>query len=489
MTTGNSCRVKSISLLTLTFLYMLCWSGPIWSEENSPLVTIRIYISNAHDRETLRQKNIPFQKQSTVPFVDTHVTLHDVQSLKHDGLNVTVLPERKQNPSLPDAYLPYGQIENTLFALQTRFPGIVHIEKIGVSTTLGLPIWAAKVSDNAQADENEPTILFQGLHHARELIGANVCLDLLTTLCENYHKNEDVTRWLDSEEIWLLPVLNPDGYKYIFEHDIGFPWWRKNLRDNNGDGQFSTINDGVDLNRNYDFNWYDGDEDSKSWFYRGEHPFSENETQAIRNLAQRENFVLGISYHSYGESVLYPWGNYSQPPDIELIVDIANNLAKTMSLNSKNGHYMILPLDGKIGQSSNWMYSHIRTIDYIVEVGREYIPESDEVPFILQQQRKAAFFLLNRLLQTGIKGLVYDSDSKRPVSAEINILQLQADYVNPKKTDKTYGAFYQLVNPGKYTIQIRSEEYQDKVIKNVKIEKNKFTELNIPLQPKSNWTR
>ncbi len=489
MTTSKACSVKSVLLLTLTFLFMLFWCGEIWAEENSPLVTIRIYISNAHDMETLRQNNIRFQKHSRVPFVDTLVTQNDVQSLKHEGLWVTVLPEHKQNQSLPDAYLPYEQIENKLFALQTRFPGIVHIEKIGVSTTLGLPIWAAKVSDNVQTDENEPTILFQGLHHARELIGANVCLDLLTMMCKNYYKNRDITRWLDAMEIWIVPVLNPDGYKYIFEHDIGFPWWRKNLHDNNDDGQFRTADDGVDLNRNYDFNWQDGDEDSNSWFYRGEQPFSENETQAIRHLVQRENFVLGISYHSYGESVLYPWGNYFQPPDIELILDTANKLAQTMSLSSKNGHYMILPLDGKIGQSSNWMYSYTRTIDYIVEVGREYIPKSDDVPFILQQQRKGAFFLLNRLLQTGVKGLVYDSDSRRPIFAEINILQLQADYVNPKKTDKKYGAFYQLLNPGKYTIQISSEGYQNKVIQNVQIKKNRFTELNIPLQSKRNWTR
>ena len=61
---------------------------------------------------------------------------------------------------------------------------------------------------------------------------------------------------LDTRELWFMPVANPDGYQYTFDVER---LWRKNLRDNNGDGQI-TVGDGVDLNRNYDERWnYDNE--------------------------------------------------------------------------------------------------------------------------------------------------------------------------------------------------------------------------------------
>jgi len=399
-------------------------------------------------------------------------------------------PESKRrNPNLPHFYKPIEQIEQDLFKLRLKYPNLLHVEKIGRTAGMGQPIWAMKVSDNAPKREDEPRILFAGVHHAREPIGANICLELAKTLCEKYETDPQIKKWVNSIEIWLVPVVNPDGYKYIFENDLRFPWWRKNLRDNDGDGVFNPLYDGVDLNRNYGYNWQEGgDGKPGSWFYRGKTPFSENETQAIMNLARRENFAIGISYHSYGESILFPWGNFKRPPDLELIVEIASEMASRIKRESGRGQYSILPLNGRVGQSSIWMYAEQHVIDYIIEVGTQYFPAEESVPFIIKENLKGAFYLFDRVLETGIKGHVFDTYTKKPLLAEIKVKELSANYVRPRMTDKEFGGFHRLLTPGKFTLEIHSPGYFPKTIKNVRVKRGKCTDFEIGLIPNRKLT-
>ena len=328
-----------------------------------------------------------------------------------------------------------------------------------------------------------------GVHHAREPIGANICLDLITRLCRDYRRNTNTKRWLDEMEIWFIPVVNPDGYKYIYENDLDFPWWRKNLRDNDGDGVFNPLVDGVDLNRNYDFNWSEGgDGKSGSWFYRGKRPFSEGETRAIKQLAIRENFVIGISYHSYGEAILYPWGNFSEPPDMSLIYDIGKNLASRIKRVTGHGSYTMLPLNGRVGQSSIWMYGHLGIIDYIVEVGTHYYPPAENVPFILKQQYKGASYLFDRALGARIYGHVFDFYSRRPLEASVEVVNYSSESVNARRTDSVFGRFDRLVMPGSYALDISCEGYKTRRIANVQVDKNKPAELEIGLFPEEDST-
>ncbi|MFQ5706051.1 MAG: M14 family zinc carboxypeptidase [bacterium] len=395
-------------------------------------------------------------------------------------------PFRPAKPNVPKAYRPLSSIESDIKSLQEEYPDIVKIDQIGTTTALGLPIWAVKISDNAVKREDEPRILFTGVHHAREPIGAKICLQLMKRLCERYGKDPKITRWVNAIEIWFVPLVNPDGYKYILDNHLSFPWWRKNLRDNNGDGVFDPMIDGVDLNRNYDYNWKDGgDGKPSSWFYRGKGPFSEKETQAVRDLAIRENFVIGISYHSYGESILFPWGNYKKPPDLDLIVDIASKMASRIRRLSGRGNYSILPLNGRVGQSSIWMYGYLSVLDYIVEVATEYFPAEQDISSIINENMKGAFYLLDRTLDTGIRGHVIDAFTKAPLLAEIKVEEFSSDHTHNRKTDAETGGFYRIVNPGRYTLRIISPGYYTKTLKDVRVLKGQFSNLSIGLYKKA----
>src|ERR1044072_1693013 len=122
---------------------------------------------------------------------------------------------------------------------------------------------------------------------ARECIPTEVDRRLLHYFLENYNSNSTVKNLVDTRELWFMPVSNPDGYQYTFDTER---LWRKNLRDNNHDGQIA-VGDGVDLNRNYDERWNYDNEGSSTAFssdtYRGASPASDPETQPHQNLINR----------------------------------------------------------------------------------------------------------------------------------------------------------------------------------------------------------
>lgn len=385
--------------------------------------------------------------------------------------------------NIPSCYKTLSEIDAELQLIGQRFPELVSIETIGVSATLGLPIWGVKISDEALLREDEPRILFMGVHHAREPIGANICLALMTRLCQEYERDSNIKNWLNETEIWFIPVVNPDGYKYIFDNNLTFPWWRKNLRDNDEDGNFDPLVDGVDLNRNYDFNWRSGGEDnSESWFYRGESPFSESETIAIKQLTERENFTIGVSYHSYGESVLFPWGNFEAPPDIDLITDIGGKLAAKIKRESGYGRYSMVPLNGSAGQSSIWMYGQRRVIDFIVEVGSNYFPSPKQAENIVSENLKGAYFLLDRLHKSAISASVRDFDTGEPLAATLVVENFEAKHVSPRRADSAFGRIHQLLLPGNYNIRLECEGYRSATLANIRIYANRLTQIDIRLR-------
>jgi hypothetical protein len=208
-----------------------------------------------------------------------------------------------------------GGIRDELYDIAKKHPSIVKLEVIGRSLQ-GREIIALKVTRNARqlADGARPDVFYMGTIHAREWIATEVSRRLLRHVVDNYNKDPVVTNLVNTRELWFVPVTNPDGYQYSFDVER---LWRKNLRDNNGDGQI-TVGDGVDSNRNYDEKWNYDNEGSSSNFsaddYRGTNAASEPETVAIQNLLKRLGFRFMVTYHSYGELLLYMWGFQVQTP-------------------------------------------------------------------------------------------------------------------------------------------------------------------------------
>lgn len=208
------------------------------------------------------------------------------------------------------SYSEPGGIRDEITATAARYPDLTKVMTIGRSHQ-GQPILAVKVTKNADKtrDGKRPAVLYGSAQHAREWITPEMTRRLMHHVLDSYGTDREITRLVDSTELWFLPVANPDGYDHTFTP--GNRLWRKNLRDNDGDGQITTA-DGVDLNRNWGFKWgYDNEgssPDPNSNTYRGPSPHSEPETRALDQLFRRVGFEFFVNYHSAAELLLYGVG-------------------------------------------------------------------------------------------------------------------------------------------------------------------------------------
>ncbi len=208
------------------------------------------------------------------------------------------------------SYSEPGGIRDELTATAARHPKLAKLVTIG-RTTQGKPILAVKVTKNARTtrDGARPSTAYVGAQHAREWITVEMNRRLLHHVLDNYGTDAAITNLLNRTELWFVPVANPDGYDYTFTE--GNRLWRKNLRDNDGDGQITGV-DGVDLNRNYAYKWgYDNEgssPDPSSDTYRGPSANSEPETRALDGLFRRVGFEFFINYHSAAQLLLYGIG-------------------------------------------------------------------------------------------------------------------------------------------------------------------------------------
>jgi hypothetical protein len=212
--------------------------------------------------------------------------------------------------------------------LASEHPNIVKPQVIGRSIN-GKPILALRITRDAREPSNpdgsRPAAAYIATQHAREWIATEQARRLAHLFIDNYGasgaaKNvqgadiaglsaSEVTSLVNTREIWIVPVANPDGYDFTFTP--GNRLWRKNLRDNNGDGQI-TAGDGVDPNRNFPSHWGFDNEgssiDPAAETYRGSGPASEPETKAMNGLFQRVGFEFLVNYHSAAELLLYGIG-------------------------------------------------------------------------------------------------------------------------------------------------------------------------------------
>ena len=208
------------------------------------------------------------------------------------------------------SYSEPGGIRDEYVAAAKDHPDLVKLVVIG-RTVNGQDIISLKVTKNARktGDGSRPAVLYSSAQHAREWITPEMNRRLLHYYLDNYKRNKQVRKIVDTTELWFVPVANPDGYDFTFTD--GNRLWRKNLRDNNGDGVI-TDGDGVDPNRNYPTKWgYDNEGSSPepaSETYRGPSPASEPETRALDGLMKRIRFEFLINYHSAAELLLYGVG-------------------------------------------------------------------------------------------------------------------------------------------------------------------------------------
>ena len=276
-----------------------------------------------------------------------------------EGKPLTGDPDLSRNYPVPDdfelgsmgGFCTLEECYANLDYMAVTYPDLM-TEKVSLGLTIeNRPVYMVKLTGAVNLKDPKPQILYTGMHHAREPIGMMHLLFYMYYLLENYDTDPEIKNLVDHTEMYFIPIVNPDGYKYNqTTYPSGGGMWRKN-RHNNGGGTY-----GVDLNRNYGYMWggegssgYPGDET-----YRGTAPFSEPETQIVKSFCENNEFGIALNYHSVAALLLYPWGyTGTLPPDHNLFHSQAQ-------LMTADNNYTFGPAYSTIyvvsGNSDDWMY-------------------------------------------------------------------------------------------------------------------------------------
>lgn len=230
-----------------------------------------------------------------------------------------------------DGYYTYDEYVAEMAGWAADHPEIVALTSIGASHQ-GRDIWLLTLSDNPAVEEDEPAVVLLSLQHAREWLSGMTLRGIAADLIDRYGSDPVATDFLDSLQLHFVLVANPDGYVYTHTTDR---YWRKNRRDN-GDGTF-----GVDLNRNFPFQWENVSAGPGTTLYAGPSPLSEPENRAVVDWMNslRRPPAACLNYHTYGTRVMHNWAyTYDLPPNTDLMGPLARDVA--FAIESVNGQRM-----------------------------------------------------------------------------------------------------------------------------------------------------
>lgn len=267
-------------------------------------------------------------------------------------------------PTKDAAYHNYSEMLERLSSLTAEHSQISRLFSIGKSKE-GRDIWAVRISGNLEQAGSLPAAIFMGGHHAREHLSVELPIFYIEYLLTEYAKgNARIQGLVDGRDIHIIPMVNPDGAEY----DIStgkYKMWRKN-RAVNDDGSY-----GVDLNRNYGFGWggSGASTDPTHDTYRGPQAFSEPESLAIKNyVEQNENITVLLSFHTYSQLILYPWGHVYDSIAVEKDKLVHETMAQKMAEWNGYTPQQSSELYVASGDTTDWSYGEHKIISFTFEL-------------------------------------------------------------------------------------------------------------------------
>lgn len=366
---------------------------------------------------------------------------------------VAPLPADRATPTT------YDELVTRLNTLAATYPAICRLEQIGLSVD-GRYLLALVISDHPRTDEDEPKPRIVGGIHGDERLSVTIPVRLAEWLLQNYGGTDAdglrATALVDELEIWILPLLNPDGYE-------------SNTRANRN---------GIDLNRNFP----DGFVNGIATVYAEGAPDTSGrqpETAAFMAWTAANRFTLGATLHTGAQLVCYPYGNnaagtstYSSSPDDALYIDlsqtyVANHPTMSTIINSCAWYRVV-------GELPDWAYRYTGSIEITVELDTAPAPP-EETAWAANREALLAFLEYSR---RGIRGTVRDAATGLPLSAAIAIAGNEREvYTNP-----TVGNYHRLLLPGTYDVTIAAEGYAPQTFTGVAVDGTVAARLDVELE-------
>ena len=331
-------------------------------------------------------------------YMDVFVSYEGLIALYLSGFTVEVVSTGDIGIfELEPEYYTYPEVVSELSQIQTDHSAIA--KKISIGTSYeGRDIPGIKISDNVGTEESEPEIFICALHHAREAATVNVAMYIINQLTNNYGSDQTVTDLVNGREIYIIPVVNPDGKVY---DDSGGSYgsglsWRKNRQPCSG-------GIGTDLNRNYSYGWGGSGSSGtcSNETFRGYEAFDAPETAAVRDFfnAHPDINVL-LTYHSYGNLVLWPWG-YTYDPiadadDKAVHETMGEQYASYVSYTPQQSADLYLAS----GTTDDWSFGVTQNdampcFSFTVEMGNEFYPPVSTMNTLCTTNYQGALYFID----------------------------------------------------------------------------------------------
>ena len=376
------------------------------------------------------------------------VTQDELTRLEARGWPVTV---RSSNASatavaaLSD-YTDPQELNAFLDATVAAYPSLV--KKVVLKDTLfdAQKQYAILITKDAALPNQRPTFILDAQHHAREVMTPEIAKDMIGWLTSRYATDPQVQNWVDNVNIWVVPSVNPDGGWQVFTGDN---FWRRNRHPSCP----------VDNNRNYPNGWNSCNGSTGSCTSdtnRGTGPASEPETLGLMQLTADTHPFFTLSYHSYGEYLMYPYG-CSDPDERAALDEVAQGLNAILENDfGVTGQFATGPIWSTIyladGGSIDTQYALYGAYSYVIEVNNANQGFQPDFAIwrnvTVQRQRTAWMYFLDKTLGVPhIRGTITDAGTGNPVAANVSLQEVTFTHgESPRHADAT----------GKYRLLVHS---------------------------------
>jgi len=391
--------------------------------------------------------------------------------LPHPGtLIIPRMADTKSTMADWDAYPTYGAYVAMMYQYETDNPGLCRIVDAGLSIE-GRSILFARISDNIDTEEDEPEVMYTSTMHGNETTGYILNLRLIDSLLAGYGVDPYITRMVDSCEIWINPLANPDGAYYSGNHTIY------------GARRYNA--DGIDLNRNFP-DPLDGD-----------HPHGlpwAPETIVMMDLAESTSFVISANHHGGIELLNYPWDTWERRhPDNDWYIDVCLAWTSSAHINSPTGYMESSQFPDGITNGYDWYRVAGGRQDYMnywhgcreitTELSNVMLLPANELPDHWDYNKVAMLEYLENGLY-GIRGVVTDGATSLPVAAIVRVLNHDIDN-SEVFTDPDVGDYHRMLSPGTYDLEFVSLGYEPDTVLGISVVTDQSTRVDVSLTPLS----
>jgi Zinc carboxypeptidase/Carboxypeptidase regulatory-like domain len=371
----------------------------------------------------------------------------------------------------PPTYRDLEGVNARLHEIAAAYPAIAQVVDVTAAysapaTAQGRHIFALKISDNVAMDEDEPAMLIVSAHHAREVSTPVISLTAAERLTAGYATDPRIASAVNGHEIWIAPVMNPDGYNHVFTADN---MWRKNRRP-------FTSGVGVDQNRNYPQGWgasCAGSTSVASETYKGPAAASEAETQTLMLWSRQERFAKVIDYHSYGREVLYGYRCLRHP-----FTSWMQQEAAALSRASGYGGHTRLP--SAEGEHPQWQFGQMGAYAFLIETHTQFQPSYSSAVNEAALVWPGILAVLERPVT--VFGHVTDAVTGAPLEARIDLLNVSFSNGETNASGGRYGAYHMFLPPGTYDIRFSAPGHTA-VVNRITVTNTSSTPLDVQLAP------